>query len=143
MANRPSDHDKPFMPMVHSPSSFQFQRKGSLPSSRKSQGFNGRSNSDHSQTQPLPFIPSRITHVHSQQSPRSLSIDDGYQGHTMMAKPFTIQHDPKRLLNVVTSVVKNRSGSVLSRSTILKMDHFPSGIYEAHMRKNHVHFKLY
>jgi len=47
----------------------------------------------------------------------------------MVAKPFTTQHDPKRLLNVVTSVVKTRSGSVLARNTILKMDHFPSGAH--------------
>ncbi|KAI9496168.1 inositol hexakisphosphate-domain-containing protein [Zychaea mexicana] len=36
-------------------------------------------------------------------------------------------HDPRSYLDVVTSLVKTRSGSVLARNTILKMDHFPSG----------------
>jgi hypothetical protein len=34
---------------------------------------------------------------------------------------------PRALLNVVTSLVRSRRGSVLARNTILKMDHFPSG----------------
>ncbi|KAI9267887.1 inositol hexakisphosphate-domain-containing protein [Phascolomyces articulosus] len=36
-------------------------------------------------------------------------------------------HDPRSYLDKVTKLVKTRSGSVLSRNTILKMDHFPSG----------------
>jgi hypothetical protein len=131
MASSPPDHNKSVLPMVQSPPSFHVQRKGSLPTNRKTQRSNSRSNSDQAQTQRSPFIPSRIASVHSQPAQRSLSTDDGYSNHTMVAKPFTAQHDPKRLLNVVTSVVKTRSGSVLSRNTILKMDHFPSGTYEA------------
>ncbi|KAI8336649.1 inositol hexakisphosphate-domain-containing protein [Chlamydoabsidia padenii] len=34
------------------------------------------------------------------------------------------QQDPRRLLKVVENVVRNRSGSVLARQTILKADHF-------------------
>jgi hypothetical protein len=131
MATSPPDHNKSILPMAQSPTSYQVQRKGSLPANRNSQRSNSRSNSDQAQTQRSPFIPSRIASVHSQPAQRSLSTDDGYSNHTLVAKPFTAQHDPKRLLNVVTSVVKTRSGSVLSRNTILKMDHFPSGTYEA------------
>ncbi|CAO3608947.1 unnamed protein product [Cunninghamella echinulata] len=36
--------------------------------------------------------------------------------------------DPSRLLKVVGNIVKTRSGSVLSRHTILKMDHFPKAV---------------
>ncbi|KAI9320761.1 inositol hexakisphosphate-domain-containing protein [Dichotomocladium elegans] len=39
----------------------------------------------------------------------------------------TPDQSPYALLDMVTTVVKTRSGSVLSRNTILKMDHFPSG----------------
>ncbi|OZJ03826.1 hypothetical protein BZG36_03823 [Bifiguratus adelaidae] len=35
---------------------------------------------------------------------------------------------PRQLLKMVGPLVKNRQGSVLSRNTILKMDHFPSGL---------------
>ncbi|KAI8579918.1 hypothetical protein K450DRAFT_187884 [Umbelopsis ramanniana AG] len=129
MATSPPDHNKSVLPMVQSPPSYQVQRKGSLPTNRKTQRSNSRTNSDQAQTQRSPFIPSRIASVHSQPTQRSLSTDDGYANHTLVAKPFTAQHDPKRLLNVVTSVVKTRSGSVLSRNTILKMDHFPSGAH--------------
>jgi hypothetical protein len=131
MATSPLDHNKPVIPMVQSPPSYHIQRKGSLPSIRKTQRSDSRPNSDQAQTQRSPFIPSRISSVHSQPAQRSLSSDGGELIHTMVAKPFVAQHDPKRLLNVVTSVVKTRSGSVLSRNTILKMDHFPSGTCEA------------
>lgn len=35
--------------------------------------------------------------------------------------------DPRAFLDAVTSLVRTRTGSVLARNTILKMDHFPSG----------------
>ncbi|CAO3609264.1 unnamed protein product [Cunninghamella echinulata] len=42
---------------------------------------------------------------------------------------FTINqgHDPRSLLKAVRPLIKSRSGTVLTRNTILKMDHFSSG----------------
>ncbi|KAG2217368.1 hypothetical protein INT45_012238 [Circinella minor] len=46
---------------------------------------------------------------------------------TFIGSNSNISHDPKSYLEKVTKLIKTRSGSVLSRNTILKMDHFPSG----------------
>ncbi|KAJ2964084.1 hypothetical protein NQZ79_g1039 [Umbelopsis isabellina] len=125
----------PFLPASHSPRSLSSQRKGSLPGVNGSvSASNSRSASLDSPTvQPSRFVPSRVVHTHSQPGQRSLSSDESpvpsQQGHTMVAKPYTTQYDPRNLLKVVTSVVKTRSGSVLARNTILKMDHFPSGAH--------------
>jgi hypothetical protein len=45
-----------------------------------------------------------------------------------LASTHQQQLDPRRLLKVVESVVRNRSGSVLARQTILKADHFRQGM---------------
>lgn len=37
------------------------------------------------------------------------------------------QQDPRQLLNVVKNLIRTRHGSVLTRNTILKMDHFEKG----------------
>lgn len=45
--------------------------------------------------------------------------------------PSVLEANPtenlRSLLDMVTSLVKTRTGSVLTRNTILKMDHFASG----------------
>ena len=46
---------------------------------------------------------------------------------TLAGTNFNKSHDPRSYLDKVPKLVKTRSGSVLSRNTILKMDHFPSG----------------
>lgn len=37
--------------------------------------------------------------------------------------------DPRYLLKVVKNLMRTRNGSVLTRNTILKMDHFEKGMY--------------
>ncbi|KAI8078822.1 inositol hexakisphosphate-domain-containing protein [Halteromyces radiatus] len=44
--------------------------------------------------------------------------------HSSTSTPIQQQQDPRRLLAVVENLVRNRSGSVLTRQTILKADHF-------------------
>ncbi|KAI8060490.1 inositol hexakisphosphate-domain-containing protein [Gongronella butleri] len=41
--------------------------------------------------------------------------------------PSSDRFDPKSLLTSVSSIIKSRNGTVLTRNTILKMDHFSSG----------------
>ncbi|GAA5800781.1 hypothetical protein HPULCUR_006219 [Helicostylum pulchrum] len=43
--------------------------------------------------------------------------------------------DPRRLLDAVKNLMRTRHGSVLSRNTILKMDHFEKGMHTQIIKK--------
>ncbi|KAL7747907.1 hypothetical protein RI367_006654 [Sorochytrium milnesiophthora] len=63
-----------------------------------------------------------------QQSGIPNSARTGRRFSQLSLKPATSRGNPNNLSLMVGSVVKNRTGAVLARQTILKSDHFPTGI---------------
>ncbi|CAO3598194.1 unnamed protein product [Absidia cylindrospora] len=76
------------------------------------------------------FVPQKVEDVSlgrkaswSSHTPQPTDADTNTTSETPLSLSQQ-QHDPRRLLTVVESLVRNRSGSVLARQTILKADHF-------------------
>ncbi|KAL1914564.1 uncharacterized protein VTP21DRAFT_8189 [Calcarisporiella thermophila] len=105
-------HQRPFTPDLNPPR----ERRGSQPLASTS---NGSRSGSPALTSPR-SIPPSLTNSDVEGSPKMASG----------------KKHPKDLLNVVSGVVSNRHGSVLTRGNILKADHFPSG------RNPHLDFHL-
>ncbi|KAI8971777.1 inositol hexakisphosphate-domain-containing protein [Mycotypha africana] len=98
-----------------------------------------------SSRKPNKFVPPRIEEIRTASSslPRSAMNsprlsptrpgtpinpeEDGRVSPTSLAQVMESQ-DPHHLLDIVKNLVRTRHGSVLSRNTILKMDHFEKGV---------------
>lgn len=89
-------------------------------------------NKDTSRTQSIPRNHARTASGSTQSIPPSLRNHARTASDSQSSKDSTLAN-PLDLMDLLqrseSSVVKTRSGSVLSRGFILKTDHYPSGVY--------------